>query len=134
MSDAIFFASIFLFTSSSVSLIETPSTQSSVITFSLVKFQYILGTRKPSSFFVFSPYSFAAAASNLKSISRFVISFNKKTTSTNLSLLVFLTNDSTKKANNISASISSLNIFFISGLKILIATSFIVPPSLICAL
>ena len=38
------------------------------------------------------------------------------------------------KANNIIASISSLNIFLISGLKILIATSLIVPLSLIFAL
>ena len=38
------------------------------------------------------------------------------------------------KANNIIASISSLNIFLISGLKILIATSLIVPSSLIFAL
>ena len=131
MSDAIFLVSMFFLFSSSVSLIETPSTQSSVITFSLVKFQYIFGTRKPSSFFVFSPYSFAAAASNLRSISRLVISFNKKTTSTSLSLFVFFINDSTKKAKSIKASISSLNIFLIFGRNIFIATSLIVPPSLI---
>ena len=76
----------------------------------------------------------AAAASNLRSISRLVISFNKKTTSINLSLFVFFMKDSTKKAKSIIAFISSLNIFFISGLKILIATSLITPLSLICAL
>ena len=42
--------------------------------------------------------------------------------------------DSIKKANNIIASISSLKIFLMSGLKILIATSLIVPLSFICAL
>ena len=61
-------------------------------------------------------------------------SFNKKTTSTSFNLCVFLAKDSIMNANNIIASISSLNIFFISGLKILIATSLIVPLSLICAL
>jgi hypothetical protein len=63
-----------------------------------------------------------------------VISLSKKTTSINFNLLVFLINDSTKKAKSISASISSLNVFLISGLKILIATSFIVPLSSIFAL
>ena len=42
--------------------------------------------------------------------------------------------DSTKNANNIIASISSLKIFLISGRKIFIATSFIIPLSSILAL
>ena len=83
---------------------------------------------------MFSAYSLAAAASNLKSISRLVISFSKKTTSTSFNLFVFFTNDSIINANNIIASISSLNIFFIFGLKIFIATSLIVPLSFIFAL
>ena len=134
ISDAILLVSIFLFFKVSVSRIETPSTQSRVNTFWPVKFQYICGTLKPKSFFVFSAYSLAAAASNLKSISRLVISLSKKTTSTNFSLFVSFTKDSTIKAKSIRASISSLNIFLIFGLKILIATSFIVPSSLIWAL
>ena len=78
--------------------------------------------------------SLAAAASNLKSISRLVISLSRKTTSTSFNLLVFFIKDSMIKANSIIASISSLNIFFIFGLKIFIATSLIVPLSFICAL
>ena len=42
--------------------------------------------------------------------------------------------DSIRKAKSINASISSLKVFLISGLKILIATSFIVPLSSILAL
>ena len=72
-----------------------------------------------------------AAASNLKSISKFVISLSKKTTSTNFNLFVFLINDSTKKAKSIIASISSLKIFLMFGRKIFIATSLMVPLSLI---
>jgi glutamate N-acetyltransferase/amino-acid N-acetyltransferase len=59
---------------------------------------------------------------------------SKKTTSTSFNLFVFFTNDSIINANNIIASISSLNIFFIFGLKIFIATSLIVPLSFIFAL
>ena len=39
--------------------------------------------------FMFAKNSFAAEPSNLKSSSRFVISFSKKTTSTSFNLLVF---------------------------------------------
>ena len=70
-----------------------------------------------------------AAASNLKSSSRFVISFRRNTTSTSFNLLVFFTVPSIIKANNIKASISSLNFFLMFGLNILIAISFIVPLS-----
>ena len=51
-----------------------------------------------------------------------------------LMLLAFLIESFIKKTKSNIASISSLNIFFIFGLKILIATSFIVPLSFICAL
>ena len=110
---------------------DIPSIHSKVNIFSFVKFQKIFGTLKPTSFFVFSRNSLAAAASNLKSISRLVISFSKKTTSTSLSLLVFFTIPSIIKARSISASISSLKVFLIFGLNILIAISFIVPLSFI---
>ena len=121
------FVSIFLFSNSSFSLIEIPSIHSNVNTFSLVKFQNIFGTLKPTSFFVFSKNSFAADPSNLKSNSRFVISFSKKTTSTSFYLLVFFIVPSTRKAKSIKASISSLKIFFMFGLNIFMAMSFIVP-------